>query len=65
MLVLVEVEREVSDHVEPIADNNQWQLLGQLGFLQEIDHADWLNVLWLTMLLASYTRYLKLENMSR
>jgi len=36
LLVLVEVEDQVVDEVEAIAYNDQWQLLGQFGLLQEV-----------------------------
>lgn len=36
LLVLVEVEYQIVDEVEAIADDDQRKLLGQLGFLEEV-----------------------------
>jgi hypothetical protein len=34
--ILVQVEDEVMDEVETIADNDEWELIGELGFLEEV-----------------------------
>jgi hypothetical protein len=38
-VVLVQVHDEVSHHVEAVAHDNEWELVSQLGFLQEVLHA--------------------------
>jgi hypothetical protein len=35
-LVLVKVENQIVNEVEAIADDDEWQLFGELGFLQEV-----------------------------
>jgi hypothetical protein len=34
--ILVQVEDEVMDEVETIVDNDEWELIGELGFLEEV-----------------------------
>jgi hypothetical protein len=42
LLVLVEVENQIVNEVEAIADDDEWQLFRQLGFLQEVFHFLWI-----------------------
>jgi len=34
--ILVQVEDEVVDKVETITDNDEWELIGELGLLEEV-----------------------------
>lgn len=34
--VLVQVEHEIVDEVEAVADDDEWELIGELGFLEEV-----------------------------
>lgn len=41
-IVLVEVQHQVVHKVEAVAHNDEGQLVGQLGLLQEVLHALWI-----------------------
>ena len=44
VIVLVEVDSQVSNEVETVANDDEWQLLWEFGLLEEVAGANWVVV---------------------